>query len=193
MGILLLAEIVERLTGLSLPVFLQQEVFAPLGMTSTSLGICDDLRPRVAAVDLPEEQQGTDWHWNSEYWRSLGAPWGGMFSTVGDLLVLLQTFLDHGMHHGRRVLSAASARTMVTDQTSGMAGLAEESRRQQRWGLGWSLGWCDLSSPRAFHHCGATGTMVGADPETGLAAAILTTTPSAPVCQLANALHGAVI
>jgi CubicO group peptidase (beta-lactamase class C family) len=192
-GILMLAEIVARVMGQPLPDFLRCEVFLPLGMNHTSLGWRDDLGPRVAAVDLPAEQQQSDWHWNSPYWRCLGAPWGGMFSTVGDLLVLLHVFLGDGAVGGRRVLSVGAARAMVADQTRWLPLTNDARRPASRWGLGWRLGWADLSSPAAFSHAGATGTLVGADPGTGLAGVVLTTSPAAPVLLAANAIHSTAV
>jgi CubicO group peptidase (beta-lactamase class C family) len=193
MGIAMLAELVERISGRPLRQFLEQEIFSPLGMGSTSLGIRAELRERLALVQLPEEQRETDWHWNSDYWQNLGAPWGGMFATVEDLAVLLAMFLNQGEYGGRQVLGALTVRAMTADRTSSLPRLSEESRRSQAWGLGWKIGWCDLSSPASYQHAGATGTLVGADPETGLACAIFTTQPGAPLHYIANIVNAAVI
>lgn len=163
MGIAVLGEIVERITAMPLRDFLGREVFAPLGMRSTSLGLAPPLADRVALVDLPAEQEGTDWHWNTPYWQQLGVPWGGMYSTVGDLVILLQAFLDGGCRGGRQVFGRQTALAMVSDQTSSLPHLEEQSRRSGAWGFGWRIGWCDLSSAQSFSHGGATGTLVGAD------------------------------
>jgi len=195
MGTALAGEIVERVSGQPLREFMAREILAPLGMHDTSLGLRDDLAPRLAPVSLPPEQTGTDWHWNTPYWRQLGAPWGGMFATVGDLLIFLQTFLNGGIHGGARVLARTTAAAMLRDQTSRLPDLDPAHRRRDPWGLGWKLsGWVsDLSGPGAFGHAGATGTLVGADPSTGLAWAIFTTHPGAPLRYVANALNGAVV
>ena len=118
MGIALAGEIVARVSGTPLGEFVAREICAPLGMRSTALGIRTDLLPRLAAVRLPAEQENTDWHWNTPYWRELGAPWGGMFATVEDLLILLQTFLDGGTYAGRRLLGRNTTAAMIADQTS---------------------------------------------------------------------------
>ena len=192
MGTAILGEIVQRLSGRSLPAFLQDEVFVPVGMSSTSLGIRDDLANRVVDVRLPEAQRGTNWHWNSDYWRRFGAPWGGMYASVGDLVRLLQLFLSGGQLDGTRVLSTASATAMITDQTNRMPALSAEDRAHNRWGLGWRLGsWGDLGSAQSFSHGGATGTLVGADPTSGLSCAIFTTQPGAPLQYVVNAVQGA--
>lgn len=190
MGTAILGHLVERISGQSLPAFMQEEIFAPLGMHRTSLGLTPALEGRRAEVNLPEDQQGLDWTWNSPYWRHFAAPWGGMFSTVGDLALLLQLFLEEG----RPVLGAPAARAMIADQTSRLPGLSpEERRRSQAWGLGWCVGnWGDLGSARSFWHGGATGTLVGADPENGLLCALFTTQPEAPLHLAINAVQGAV-
>jgi len=189
----MLGEIVARVTGRPLRSFLEEEIFFSLGMESTALGIREELRERVALVEIPAEQRGTDWHWNTGYWQNLGVPWGGMFSTVEDLVVLLQMFLNGGEYGGSQLLGLQTAQAMVTDQTSRMPRLQEESRREQAWGLGWKMGWCDLSTEDSFGHGGATGTLVGADPRTGLACAIFTTRPGAPLRYVANMVNGAVV
>ena len=193
MGTAMLGEVVERLSGLSLREFIHRELCQPLGMEATSLGLREDLAGRVAEVNLPDEQKGEVWHWNSEYWRQFGAPWGGMYATVRDLVVFLQMFLNEGEYKGQHVLGAATARAMIADQTGSMAELPLADRRAPVWGLGWRLGNSDLGSRRSFGHGGATGTLVGADPATGLAWAIFTTQPGAPLHYVANAINGAVI
>ncbi len=195
MGTAMAGEIVERITGMRLREFIQQDICAPLGMTSTALGIRDDLLPRLAPVNIPEEQRGTDWHWNTPYWRELGAPWGGMFASVQDLVVLLQTFLNGGVYAGRRLMGTTTAAAMIRDQTCRMPELPRTERIRDRWGLGWKLSdWVsELSASGAFGHSGATGTLVGADPRSELVWAIFTTQPGAPLRYVANAINAAVV
>lgn len=192
MGTAMLGEVVQRLSGRALADFLQEEIFEPLEMASTSLGIRDDLRDRVVDVVIAADQQRTDWHWNSDYWQGFGAPWRGMFSTVDDLTRLLQMFLNQGEgEDGARVLGPAAARVMVTDQIGDMPDLPPGARVSDVWGLGWRVGkWGDLGSPESFSHGGATGTLVGADPRSGLSCAVFTTQPGAPLHYVVNAVQG---
>ncbi|MBM3280593.1 MAG: beta-lactamase family protein [Candidatus Handelsmanbacteria bacterium] len=191
MGTAILGHLVERLSGQPLPVFMREEIFAPLGMHNTSLGLVPALAGRLAQVSLPEAEEALDWTWNSSYWQGFGAPWGGMFSTVGDLALFLQALLEEG----GGVLGRAAAGAMIADQTSRLPELAPEVRqRSQVWGLGWCVGnWGDFGSARSFWHGGATGTQVGADPETGLLCALFTTQPDAPLHLAVNAVQGAAI
>ena len=81
---------------------------------------------------------GSDWHWNSEYWRNFAAPWGGLLTTAGELTALCQVFLQHGELNGVRVLSKAAVAAMTRDQTTVMATLprAERSASAGDWAGG---------------------------------------------------------
>ena len=82
--------------------FLQREVFGPLKMRHSSMGIGKRKIEETVQSDLPAQgdlrMQDSDasWNWNSPYWRNLGVPWGGMHTTVGDINRLLQAMLDSG-------------------------------------------------------------------------------------------------
>ncbi|MBI3665395.1 MAG: beta-lactamase family protein [Acidobacteria bacterium] len=175
MGILLAAEIVEHLAGERLNSFLEREVFTPLGMRSSSLGLRGRQIEETVQCGLPSSSDLTmtaadkSWNWNSPYWRNLGAPWGGMHSTAGDIALALQAMLEGG----RPVLQPDTARAMITDQNAGL---------DKPWGLGWQLGTGAFfpSSPAAlFGHSGSTGTMCWADPARKLIFVLLTNRPLA--------------
>jgi CubicO group peptidase (beta-lactamase class C family) len=65
MGFAALAEVVHQVSGRTLAEFLRQEIFVPLGMTDTTLGVDAARRERLAVLRVPPEQEGTDWSWNS--------------------------------------------------------------------------------------------------------------------------------
>ncbi len=177
MGTLLAGEIVERVSGKRLRDFEQQEIFGPLGMKSSSLGlggrkIADTAWCQGGGSPADLASFGA----NSPYWRDMGHPWGGMHSTTRDLAVLLQTMLQGGAYGGYRLFSPKTVARMTTDRNGAL---------NKPWGLGWGLGnspvWAyfgDVVSPRAFGHSGATGTVAWADPESNLVCVILTTRPS---------------
>lgn len=184
-GIAILGEIVQRVSGLPLPDFLRREIFEPLGMHDTGLGMAGLPRERLSLVNLPPEQIGTDWGWNSDYWRTLGAAWGGMFSTTADLTRYLRMFLNGGELDGVRIFSRAGVAAMLRDQTTPMPQIPAEQKAIHGWGLGWRLapatGWRyfgDLLSPGSFGHGGATGTVFWADPTRQLTFVLLTTQPA---------------
>jgi CubicO group peptidase (beta-lactamase class C family) len=183
-GVLLAAEIVERISGMPLREFEQKEIFGPLGMEDSVLGLGrlrvsdtvqiqddpDDKPVALAANDLTARDV------NTEYWRNLGNPWGGMHTTTRDLAILLQTFLNGGSYAGKRLLSPGTMKAMISNQNAHL---------NAPWGLGWLLGDSngkdlgDLVSPSAFGHMGSCGNMEWADPETQVICVVLTNHPLA--------------
>ncbi len=185
-GLAMLAEIVQRIEGVSLPEFLRREIFQPLGMNDTSLGAEGLQTDRIAHVNVGEEAQKLDWTWNKPYWWNFGAPWGGMFSTVSDMFRFCQAFLNGGKYGNARVFSQAVIQAMTTDQTTPMPNIPRQAKSGKAWGLGWRLqptsDWSsfgDLASPGSYGHYGATGTVVWVDPVREMICILFTTQPSA--------------
>jgi CubicO group peptidase (beta-lactamase class C family) len=199
MGTLLAAEIVERVAGMPLAEFEQRELFAPLKMKDSSLGLGQRPLAETARVQgdsfAQTEKEENRYGANSPYLRKLGHPWGGMHSTVDDLGIFLQMFLNGGVYDGRRVLGRATVEAMISDQNRQLG---------HPWGLGWGLrtstawnAFGDLSSERTFGHSGASGTVAWADPQRDLLCAILTTRPWRQdggflLRRIANVVQGAI-
>jgi len=199
MGTLLAAEIVERVAGMPLAEFEQRELFAPLKMKDSSLGLGQRPLAETARVQRDSfaqtEKEENRYGANSPYLRKLGHPWGGMHSTVDDLGIFLQMFLNGGVYDGRRILGRATVEAMISDQNRQLG---------HPWGLGWGLrtstawnAFGDLSSERTFGHSGASGTVAWADPQRDLLCAILTTRPWRQdggflLRRIANVVQGAI-
>jgi CubicO group peptidase (beta-lactamase class C family) len=174
MGTLLAGEMVERVTGRRLRDFLRDEVFEPLGMTRTTLGLGMSKVEQTAIYQTgPETEDLRSWGPNTHYWRDIGHPWGGVHSTTGDLAILLQAFINGGTYGATRLFSPTTVAAMIRDHNAGL---------DAPWGLGWALRdspvwnfFGDLGSARTFGHVGATGTVAWADPERQLLCAFLTT------------------
>ena len=175
MGILLAAEIVERVTKTPLPNFLQEYVFGPLGMKRTVLGLGSfakaEMVPMQTEHAAPEAGGGDptarEWDWNSDYWRNLAAPWGGAHSTAADIATFLLSF----MHPEGKALREATARLMITDHTPKL-----EAHR----GIGFMIGPAGLGkgcSASTFGHSGSTGTLAWADPATDMTFVLLSSLP----------------
>ena len=181
--------------------FVHERILTPLGMGSSSLlppAAWDD---RIAKVE-GTGQAGEDWEMaNSAYYRSLGIPWGGMFSRPRDLVRFVDLFLPAATGRqrigaaagGAQLVSPATARAMTAVQFAppdAPADLAPELRDSAartaplpavEWGLGWTVKGAkrphfsgELTSAAAYGHLGATGTMVWADPLTDVACVLLT-------------------
>jgi CubicO group peptidase (beta-lactamase class C family) len=195
-GFLVLAEIIERVSGRPCARFLREEVFTPLGMRDTVLGApqawyehADSPLERLVEVRLPPEQPTDgEWHWNSRYWRQLGAPWGGLLTTTDDLGRLARCLLRGGRGPEETILCAPATIAAATrNQLDGLRELPELERRTRPWGLGWRLHWPahsanfgDLLTPRAYGHWGATGTLLWIDPGQDRYAVILSNQPQEP-------------
>jgi CubicO group peptidase (beta-lactamase class C family) len=208
-GMAMLMDIVQRVTGLSLAEFLRREVFGPVGMQDTSMGVDWNKSDRVSQINIPKEtfQYGeadaSDWNWNSKYWWSLGSPWGGMASTASDLTKLLLAFLNQGRAGSEQILSPATVRAMTTNQVETFRLIPEDARRNNPWGFGWQLKspfrsrFGELVSPATFGHWGATGTLVWADPVNSLTCVALTNQPYegiAPILgKFSNAVAGSLM
>ncbi|MGH7128221.1 MAG: serine hydrolase domain-containing protein, partial [Planctomycetaceae bacterium] len=192
MGFTVLGELIARITGRSCAEFLKEELFGPLGMKDAALGAPAEwfegperTIDRVPEIRPPQTQpEPTDWDWNSRYWRSLGAPWGGLLTTPADLARFAAMLLDGGRWQGRPLLSHASIQAATRNQLETMRGVPADDRRCRPWGLGWRLNWPahsdnfgDLLGERTFGHWGATGTLMWIDPDARAFAVLLTTQP----------------
>jgi CubicO group peptidase (beta-lactamase class C family) len=187
MGTLMLAEVIQRITGMSIQEFVRREIFIPLGMVSTSLGALPALKDKIVPVRQSPELLTEDWTWNSSYWLSLGAPWGGMITSLADLACFCQMMLNRGELFGTRILSQSSIRAMTMNQLAFLPGVPEAERRCRPWGLGWRLNWGgmsnnfgDLLGPRTYGHWGSTGTVCWIDPDAEAFLILFTTLPQDP-------------
>ncbi len=83
----------------------------------------------------------------------------GLFSTAGDLSVLLRVLLDGGALDGRRIVRRSVVDRFTTESVAGQA-------------LGWQVP--DYAPSGSFVHTGFTGTYVLGVPSTGLGIVLLT-------------------
>jgi CubicO group peptidase (beta-lactamase class C family) len=179
MGILLASEIAQRLSGKSIATLTDEAVFQPLEMKHSALGIgrLDPAAMMRCQVEKAAPESGAGdpsaktWDWNSDYWRGLGAPWGGVNGSAPDVV----RFLDAFLQRDASLLKPDSLQQMVTNQNP--SGLR---RRGLGFELGPSLGGPTLSE-HAFGHGGSTGTLCWADPESNTICVVLTTLPSQAV------------
>ncbi len=184
LGFMLLAMIVEEVSGQPLDEFLEQRLFEPLGMSDTGYnplgwdvrtGAADDeitLLGRIA----PTERTGTTRDGfihgivHDENARGLGGVAGhaGLFSTARDLAAFVEMLLNGGFYGGHRVLDPATV-----EQFTRRFG-AQSTR-----GLGWdtpgeSTSAGDYFSFDSFGHTGFTGTSIWADRERDVFVILLT-------------------
>ena len=166
-------------------------------MTDTKLGLSDEEAESFLPTVLPSiapnwQSDAEDWGWNSRYWRCLGAPWGGLMSTVADLGRFAQMMLNSGRNHdGVEILPPAVVSTSCDDQIAEYAAATTFTGSTRSWGLGWRRQWAthaasfgDFVSHDCYGHWGATGTLMWIDPVSGRYAVFLTTTPYEDSCSV---------
>jgi len=159
MGILLASEIVERVSKRPLREFLHDELFKPLDMSRTALGMGKYKMSDVVRSQVDPTPETKHWDWNSPYWRNLGAPWGGAHATAADIAAFLRAFAKPV---GKPV-SKETARLMTSNQALGL---------KPGWGIGWNV------TPKPFGHSGSTGTLSWADAEKDTIFVMLTSLPA---------------
>lgn len=108
-------KMVEAVSGKKLGAYLQQNLFAPLGMTSTAFKITPAMRARLAKIhqrgdddafvpqmelEIPQEPQ-----------FEMGG--GGLYSTAGDYLQFVRMILNRGKAGGAQVLKPETVDLMT--------------------------------------------------------------------------------
>ena len=86
LGLILLGEILERVAGQPLDLFVRERVFAPLGMEDTFFRPAANVLDRVAPTEDPWRGRMVRGEVHDENAFALGgvAPHAGLFSTAGD-------------------------------------------------------------------------------------------------------------
>src|SRR5256886_8518115 len=92
------------------------DLLEKLGVADAAFRPGDPEQARSAWVESTG-QEGLDWEiGNSRYYRSLGMPWGGLFTRARDVLAFIQAFLPSRQRASSRVLSQTALQKMVRAQ-----------------------------------------------------------------------------
>jgi CubicO group peptidase (beta-lactamase class C family) len=171
-NMMLMGEIVSRISGEPLDRFLAGNVFGPLAMESSQY------RPPAAWLDRipPTEQDDVLRHAlvrgvvHDENAYLMGGVSGhaGLFSTARDLATLAQMYLNAGSYNGKQILSAATVQAFMRRQSTppsttralGWDTASDGSRTETPSNFAGPL-----SSPGAILHTGFTGTSIYIDPD----------------------------
>ncbi|MFB7651774.1 MULTISPECIES: serine hydrolase domain-containing protein [unclassified Streptomyces] len=167
LNMLLLQQVLERITGRGLDVLVRDGITRPLGMTATGFGPC----PSAAAT----EDQRRPWGKadrgmlrgvvHDENAWALGGVAGhaGLFSTGRDLAVFCRALLGGGAYGPARILGPDFVELLLTEPGLGFA-------LDQAWFMG------ELAGRGAAGHTGFTGTMLVLDRVTDTFAILLANT-----------------
>src|SRR5438067_1374282 len=197
LGIILMAEIIERLTGRKLDDLANNFIFSPLGMKDSMYKPPKKLWPTIAPTEVDNNYrhrliQG-EVHDENAY--AIGGVSGhaGVFGTAPDLAAFCQMLLNGGTYAHQRILRRATVAQFTTPQ--------------QLSGATRTLGWAvptpgGLSghyfSEHSFGHTGFTGTSIWIDPDRQLFVVFLTnrvhpTRENQKIQQVRRDLHDAVM
>jgi len=161
--------LVEKVSGLTLDRYTEQNIFAPLGMTKTRFLPPASWRPRIAPTEYDEHDRMLRGIVHDPTARRMGGIAGhaGLFSTADDTAKFAESMLT-----GSKVLNSLTIEKMTTPQQPANATAVR--------GFGWDID-SPFSSNRgellpvgSFGHTGFTGTSLWIDPVTNTYIVILT-------------------
>lgn len=167
---IVLAKLVEAISGKNIHEYSKQNVFGPLQMRETGFLPSEDLRRRAATT---QERNGAwmrgEVHDPRAYELGGIAGHAGLFSTAADLAIYARMMLERGAYRTsdgseNRILAPNTVAKMTSGfrVSSGMRGLGWDKQ------TGYSSNRGDLLSKSAFGHGGFTGTVLWMDPELDL-------------------------
>jgi CubicO group peptidase (beta-lactamase class C family) len=175
--------LVSRVTGRSLPDFLAERVFGPLGMTDTAFEVPAAKRDRFTSYYRHdpagglELADGPDGQWSTVPALPLGN--GGLAGTAADWLAFGRMLLAGGTTpDGSRLLTPESVRLMTTDHTTArQREIGQLFLEGQGWGFGGSVDIDPIDPwnvPGRYGWVGGTGTSAHIIPSAGTVAILLT-------------------
>jgi beta-N-acetylhexosaminidase len=197
LGIMLMAEIIQRLTGKPLDALASDNIFNPLGMKDSLYNPRKILWPEIAPTEVDNQLrhrlvQG-EVHDENAYTIGGVSGHAGVFSTSPDLSHFCQTLLNGGVYQHHRILKRATIAEFTAPQP-----LAKNTRT-----LGWVVPTEGSSSGHYFSahsygHTGFTGTTIWIDPDRQLFVVLLTnrvhpTRENMKIAQVRPAVHDAIM
>jgi len=161
LGMAVIRQLAETVSGIELEPLLQHHIFEPLGLRDTGYLPSYETRERIAATERGnryEQDMVARAGLHFDGWRdhvlvgevddgnthyALGgvSSHAGLFATAADLARFGQMYLQGGAWQGRRIISAATIREATRPQTVGL---------NDSYGLGWRLlrtGWPSVAPP----------------------------------------------
>jgi CubicO group peptidase (beta-lactamase class C family) len=117
----ILGRVVEVASGQSLYQFEKQNLFDPLGMTTTKFFLTDPAERARYAQPLPKDRHIERNSLDITRWESGG---GGLVSTIADFARYGQMLLNGGSLDGKTYLGPATFKAMTTDHIGPGAGVA---------------------------------------------------------------------
>jgi len=172
--------IIEALSGQSLPQFMQERIFGPLGMVDTAFHLPPDKAHRLAGLYRPSKSRGLVPIESPilplfDRPPALASGGGGLISTAADYARFAQMLLNGGELEGVRIAKTDSLKLQMTNHLSAaiMAGGYGVGLQQIRPGYGHGFDGAVFTNPKAagvpvgegtYQWDGAAGTWFWVDP-----------------------------
>jgi CubicO group peptidase (beta-lactamase class C family) len=184
-----LAEVIQRVDGRPFDRYVREEIFEPLGMADSWIGMPAERwrayheEGRIGAMWNTEGPRPVDHGWDSEERCVRTQPGGNGYGPMRELGRFYEMLLGRGELGPARVLSPQAVEAITARHRTGM--LDHTFRHVIDWGLGFIVnsagygpdsvpyGYGHHASRRAFGHSGYRSSAGFADPEHGLAVAVV--------------------
>ncbi|MDK1022350.1 MAG: serine hydrolase domain-containing protein [Candidatus Hydrogenedentes bacterium] len=211
-GWCILGEIVRRLDGRPIEVYLDEEIFGPLGMMDTSLGISAareaELGHRLSSISEKTEPLTNAEAWNDPRARPRILPGGSGYGSAHDLGKFYLALWNGGECEGLRILKKETVDLFTSTHRSGMVDRtfsSEELQVSPPWGLGFSRGTdaaIDSSLGRrstsaAYGHGGMRSSVGFVEPSRDLVVTIIANGLPSEIentrrlCEISDTIHNA--
>jgi beta-N-acetylhexosaminidase len=197
LGIILMGEIIQRLTGKPLDQLARTYIFDPLAMRNSMYLPPKTLWPEIAPTEMDSQLRHRliQGEVHDENAFAIGGVSGhaGVFSTAPDLAAFCQMLLNDGVYAHHRIVKRSTVAMFTAPQP-----LAKNTRT-----LGWIVPTEGSSSGHYFSahsygHTGFTGTTIWIDPDRGLFVVLLTnrvnpTRENHKIAEVRPAFHDAIM
>ena len=169
-NMILMALIIEKVSGQSFATYAKSNIFDPLGMRATGFrragrGSDRSVVPTEYDEGFRKKLMQGEVHDETAFILGGTAGHAGLFSTVEDLSRFAFMLINQGLHEGRQFLKPETIELFTT------AVAPENHTRALGWDTKSPEGYSSAGqyfSPRSFGHTGFTGTSMWIDPETKL-------------------------
>jgi CubicO group peptidase (beta-lactamase class C family) len=183
----LLAEIVQRLDGRDFAQYVRQEIFEPLGMNDSWIAMPPEIYRsygnRLGVMQKTEDGKITDFGMDTEAACTHARPSGSGHGPIRELGRFYEMLLAGGTLNGHRIISPQTVEALVARHRVGM--FDQTFKHVMDWGLGFVInsnqygaetvpyGYGPHASSRTYGHSGYQSSSAFADPEKGLAVAMV--------------------
>lgn len=169
-----LQRIIETVSGKSLKVFAQENIFDVLGMAHTGYQPVGEALARAVPTEKQEDDRVLTGVVHDPLARVMnGGVSGnaGVFSDANDLAILAAALLNDGVYDGKRILSPLAVKAMRTVPRG-----LEAFGRTPGWDIysPYASNGGDLLGANTYGHTGYTGTSLVIDPDNDVAVILLT-------------------